>query len=264
VVSDGSFEPAPVPFPLFLQADADRGAQESAKVAVAIGGDVPDGTDVALRLVTLGDAPRIVSTASAAAQAGRMRLVRQFDVAPGTYEVRAAAGQARPGGGGLVSIATCRLVVPDLTRGVLVLTPLVLGDAASAAGRGAGGRPFVFGPTALSPATTSRFERGKDLNVAFRVFNWSADTAKEPDLTAEYTFYQKTGERLVFFNRTKPQRLGADTLGETFDSAAGVLTAGMSVPLEPFPLGEFQLAVRVTDKALGRSEEQRVGFSVVP
>ncbi len=149
-------------------------------------------------------------------------------------------------------------------KGPLAVTPIVLGEAVSVETRKPETRAFAFGPTALVPATSNAFAQNGELHLAFRVFNWKAEPGRKPDLTAEYTFYQQGEKRLTFFNKTKPQRLGSDTLGEAFDPLAGVVTAGMSIPLQAFPFGEFQLKVRVTDNPTGQSAEQRVRFRVSP
>ena len=69
------------------------------------------------------------------------------------------------------------------------------------------------------------------------------------------------GER--YFNRTEPQRFNPDTLGPTFDPAAGQpVLAGQGVPLAGFPEGEYRLSVRVIDLVAGRSLERHVAFTV--
>lgn len=268
VVSAGSLAPAAETVPLVLQADAFRAAGQAIHVTLALGGEVPRGTAVRLRVLspegTAAGPPRVVADATASAQEGRMRLVREFTLGAGDYDVQAAVGHPGTGSGPIAALVKYRLTVPDVWRGPLVVTPIVLGEAVSAAPRTPENRAFVFGPTALTPATSNGFAQGGDLHLAFRVFNWKSESGQKPDLTAEYVFYQQGDKRLTFFNKIKPQRLGADTLGEAFDPAAGVVTAGMSVPLQAFPLGEFQLKVRVTDNPTGQSAEQHVRFVVLP
>jgi hypothetical protein len=268
LVGEANLEPAPVPLPLVLQADAYRGPERTTRVTVILGGDVPAATEVRLRMLgppaTPGAAARPVAEAIASGQSGAMRLVREFTLAPGDYDLVAAVGHARPEGGLRAALLTQRVSVPDVWRGSLAVTPLVLGDAVSEAPRAAGGRSLVFGPTALSPAITDGFPQGGAMHVAYRIFNWKAEPGQKPDLTAEYTFRQQTGKRLLFFNKTKPQKLRADTLAKGFDPAAGVVSAGMSIPLQGFPFGEFQLTVRVTDNATHQSGERQVRFVVVP
>ena len=154
--------------------------------------------------------------------------------------------------------------IPDLWSGPLAVSPLVLADAVSAAPRTPDPRAFTFGPTALTPATSNRFAQSADLHVAFRIYNWTAEPREKPDITVEYVFYQQTARRQNFFNKTKPQRVAGDALGDGFDPAAGLVTAGMSIPLASFPFGEFQLRARITDNRSRQSAEQEVRFTVAP
>jgi hypothetical protein len=170
----------------------------------------------------------------------------------------------RPGGSVMASLARSRLLVDDLWRGALALSPIVLGDAVAAAPASSAGTPFAFGPTALRPATADRFPQGGELHVAFRIFNWTARPEEKPDLQVEYVFHERTPTSAQFFNKVKPQRLNADTLGERFDPAGGVVNAGMSIPLSAFPFSEFQLTVRVTDNRSKRTASQQSRFVVVP
>ena len=58
--------------------------------------------------------------------------------------------------------------------------------------------------------------------------------------------------------------MNAQTLGERFDPASGVVHGGMSVPLAPFPFSEFQLTVRVTDNRTKQTTSQDARFVVAP
>jgi hypothetical protein len=267
-VTAGSLKPAAPAIPLAVQADAFRGPDQTIRVALALSAEIPQRSDIRLRIVTPAGtpagAPRVVADATASGQSGRLRLVREFTLGAGEYEIQAAVGHPRTEGGVIAALAKSRVTIPDVWSGLLAVTPIVLADAVSAAPRTPGTRAFVFGPTAMTPAMSNAFAQNGDLHVAFRVFNWKAEPGKKPDLTAEYTFYQQTDKRLIFFNKIKPQHLGADTLGEAFDPAAGVVTAGMTVPLLPFPYGEFELKVRVTDNATKQSAERQVRFVVSP
>jgi hypothetical protein len=62
----------------------------------------------------------------------------------------------------------------------------------------------------------------------------------------------------------KPQALNAATLGPGFDARTGVLSAGVSVPLEMFPYGRFQMKVRVTDNRSRQAAARQVRFRVSP
>jgi hypothetical protein len=266
VVTAGALAPAEA-LPLFVQADAYRGPGRTTRVAIALAATVPRGTAVRMRISRVGAAPgpsSVIPDATAVSQEGALRLVREFTLSPGEYDVHALVGHPRAAGGFVASLSRLRLTVPDVWMGSLAVTPIVLGESASDTARTPDPRAFIFGPTALTPASRNVFAQDGDLQLAFRVFNWKAEPGQKPDLTAEYTFYQQTARRLAFFNKIKPQKLNADALGEGFDAAPGVVSAGMRVPLQSFPYGEFQVKVRITDNGTRQSAERQARFVVAP
>jgi hypothetical protein len=259
----------PVPdasrIPVLLQADVLRGPEGTARVGIVVGADATQAVDVRLRVSTAAptrDANRVVAEAEGKGTAGPVRLVREFGLAPGEYELEAIVGHPAPGVGVIAAVARARLTVPDIQGGSLAVTPIVAGEAAPSAGQSE--RPFVFGKTALSPAVSPRLPQDGSLSVAFRVYNWTARDQEKPDLTVEYLFYEQGKRGLHFFNKVKPQQLTADTLGTAFDSDAGSVAAGMMIPMAPFTFGDFQLVVRVTDNRNTQSAEQKVAFTVAP
>jgi hypothetical protein len=269
VLSGTSLQPAPGELPVVVQADVLRGAekpQKTARVPVAIGTEVPADATVRLRVVTATGTPRVIGDAQGSGTAGHVRLVHEFIVPPGEYEIQAVVGH-RSAGRLVAAIAKRRLTVPDVWSGPLAVTPVIVGDSALAGDR-KGAQPFTFGAATLSPAVTNRFEQKAEIDIGFRVFNWSADPADpqkaKPDLTVDYAFFEKAGSRTRFFNKMKPQQLAADTLGKTFDAATGMVAAGMRIPLAAFPFGEFDMRVRVTDNRTKQTSEQHIPFRVVP
>jgi hypothetical protein len=272
VVTASSIEPASSNLPVVVQADTLRGTDRTrqiVRVPIAIGANVPASASVRLRIVTAGTAtPRVVGNANGSGPAGQLRLVHDFSLAPGKYEIQAAVGYRQTGSGLIAALAKNSLTVPDVWNTPLAVTPVVIGDGVIPAQR-SGAQPFAFGATTLSPAVQTAFPQQGEIDVAFRVFNWTADPAtpgeSKPDLTVEYAFFQQNGARKrVFFNKMKPQRLTADTLGSTFDFAAGMVAAGMRIPLVAFPYGDFDLRVRVTDNRNSQTTEQNVSFTVAP
>lgn len=265
VTSGSAFEPLTDGEPMFVQADVLRGPDQTIRAAVSLGAQVSQPVVTRARIVAANGTSRaVVSDMSGSSPAGVVRVVNQLALAPGEYELHAA--MAHPGSGGSVvaSLAKSRLVVADLWRSTLALTPLVLGDAVAPAPAASAAGPFTFGPTALRPAAGNRFPQAGDLHVAFRIFSWAAKAGEKPDLLVEYVFHERTPSRAQFFNKVKPQRLNADTLGDRFDPAAGVVNAGMSIPLAPFPFSEFRVTVRVTDNRTKQTASQEAHFVVVP
>lgn len=251
--------------PVIVQADTWPGPDRSIKAAIALGAQVTHPVVTRARIVGGGGQARaVVSEVSGSSPAGVVRAINQLTLKPGEYELQAAVAGRRGDGPTLASLAKSRLVVPDIWRGALAVSPLVLGDAVAAATGSSRGAPFTFGPTALRPAAGDRFPQAGELHVAFRVFNWTAKAEEKPDLTVEYVFYERTPARASFFNKVKPQRLDGDTLGERFDPASAVVNGGMSIPLASFPFGDFTLTVRVTDNRTKQTVSQQTAFTVVP
>ena len=266
VVSGTSLLPVPEDGRLSvrLQADVLKGAERSARVGIVLGAESLQAMAARVlvsRVAAAGAAARLVADAGGAGGAGPLRLVRELSLEPGEYELSAVVGEARQGTG-LVAIAKSRLTVPDIQAGALVLTPIVTGDPAAVQHPAA--TPFVFGQTVLSPAVSSRLSQSGAIGVAFRVYNWSAAAEQKPDLTVEYLFYEQGAKGLHFFNKVKPQQLNESTLGPAFDPSAGVVTAGMRIPLGAFTFGEFQLVAKVTDNRNKQAAEQRIKFTVTP
>jgi hypothetical protein len=267
VVDGATLVPVPEAsrIPVMLQADVLRGPERAARVGIVVGADATQAVDVRLRVSTVapGREPgRVVAEADGSGAAGPMRLVREFSLAPGDYELEAVVGHPAAGVGMIVAVARSRLAVPDVRSGSLAVTPVVAGEATPSSHPA--DRPFIFGKTTLTPAVSPRFAQDGSISVAFRVYNWTAKDEEKPDLTVEYLFYEQGARGLHFFNKVKPQQLTADTLGTAFDPSAGSVAAGMMIPMEPFTFGDFQLVVKVTDNRNDQSVEQKVGFTVAP
>ncbi|HSL23638.1 MAG TPA: hypothetical protein VK886_19055 [Vicinamibacterales bacterium] len=267
VVTGSSLAPEPSAISVALQADVLRGAQNAIRVPVVVGALVTRPAMVRVRIVsTAGGAPRIVDAGSGSAEPGIVRLVRDFTLSPAEYEIHAVVGERR-GDTLVAALAKRQIAVPDIWSAPLAVTPIVIGDSVANRER-AEDKPFIFGPSALTPAISPQFSQNGAMNVAFRVYNWAADStetpeAAKPDVTVEYVFYEQRSNRMTFFNKMKPQRLG-EKLAAGFTPASGMVTAGMMVPLASFPIGDFELRVRVTDNRSKRTAEQRVVFTVGP
>jgi hypothetical protein len=111
--------------PVLLQADVLKGPERSARVGLVVGADVAEAADVRLRVLTASAAKegaRVVADAGAAGTPGPLRLVREFNLSPGDYDVEAVVGYTRPGGDLLVAIGRTRLSVPDIQGGSLAVT----------------------------------------------------------------------------------------------------------------------------------------------
>lgn len=251
-----------------VQADVLRGARAAARdirVPIALGAVVDADARVRLQVVAANAPTRRVAEAEGTLSPQRSRLIHEFTLAPGAYEIHCVVRHRR-GNQEVVSLAKQPLQVADVWNTPLALSPIVLGDGVLQAEAAAG--PFTFGASRLSPARTTQFSRAEEIDLAFRIFNWTRrpDQPQDatPDLTVEYAFFQRNGTKKVFFNKVRPQRVTADTLGRTFDPATGMVASGMRVPLLAFPFGDFELRLRVTDNRSHRTTEQHVRFVVGP
>lgn len=127
-------------------------------------------------------------------------------------------------------------------------------------------QPYTLGTTQIVPSSANKFSKKGELSLVFLIYNAALGADKKPDVSVEYSFYQKlaseaSGEK--FFNKTNPQVFSAKTLPPQFDVALGhQLVAGQSLPLGSFPEGEYRLEIKVTDKLAGKSVTHNVTFVV--
>jgi len=95
------------------------------------------------------------------------------------------------------------------------------------------------------------------LTVVFQMSNYGAPDA---DLTADYAFFRVDGARRLF-NRTDPQHFSDDDLpkpGAWETQAFSIQT----VPLRPFPPGQYELEVTLRDRLTRGTTKATVAFSV--
>lgn len=123
--------------------------------------------------------------------------------------------------------------------------------------------PYTFGGMLrVVPANNSKLKNADDLQVMFWVYG-TQHTAGKPDVEIEYNFHQKTAEGEKYFNKTKPQVLNTSTLPAEFDVTAGHQVLGMlAVPLKSFPVGDYRLEFKITDKISGKTLTQNASFTV--
>ena len=123
--------------------------------------------------------------------------------------------------------------------------------------------PYVFGPMRIVPSPDGKFSKSSELSVIFWIYGAQAASSGKPDVTIEYNFHQKLAEGEKYFNKTAPQQLNAQTLPPEFSTAAGhQLPGSLVVPLASFPVADYRLEIKITDKASGKSVTQNVNFSV--
>ena len=121
----------------------------------------------------------------------------------------------------------------------------------------------VFGAMKIEPSADGKFSKASEFNLVFFVYGAGDAGGGKPNVTLEYSFYQKQAEGEKYFNKTAPQELNGTTLPPDFNVAAGHQVPGMlSIPLSSFPAGDYRLEIKVTDKASSKTLVQNVAFSV--
>lgn len=122
----------------------------------------------------------------------------------------------------------------------------------------------VFGAMKIVPSVDGKFSKTGEFNIVFFVYGAMDAGGGKPNVTLDYSFYVKAnGEAEKYFNKTAPQELNGMTLPPDFNVAAGHQVPGMlSIPLASFPVGDYRLEIKVTDKAANKTVTQNVNFSV--
>ena len=142
-------------------------------------------------------------------------------------------------------------------------------------------RPYVIGQNDITPAADFRFRKDEELIVVFLVYNPTVTPDKKFDIQVEYHFFRRNGpggradtpvpavphpaeqNGEKYFNRTDPQRFNPAIMGAQFDPNAGhPVMAGQGIPLAGFDLGDYRLAIKITDLLSGQSITRDVHFTV--
>jgi hypothetical protein len=194
---------------------------------------------------------------------GSTRAVeRALALPPGEYDVyvglidRAKIKTSGP------AIMRQTVTVPDFWSDQLALSSLILArdvralKAAFAAPQQAE-HPYAFGSAEVIPASGATFTTDEALTVVFQMCNYGAP---DSDVSANYTFYRLDGGRRLF-NRTDTQQFSDADLppAGAWESQA---FASQTVPLQPFPPGQYELEVQVRDRLTRATAKATVVFTV--
>jgi hypothetical protein len=200
-------------------------------------------------------------------------LHRVFMAPAGTYDVYVAYKERAPERNAprnfvpKAGVLKTSVTVPDYYNGELNTSTILVADkvnmlTAPVSMEEARERPFVFGVQELIPATDMEFKKSEELSIFFQVYNAGLDKAGKPDLTLEYEFHRNEGGSEKFFNKTNPQVVNAASLPPQFDPSKFPVPGGITVPLTSFAEGEYRLAIKITDKAAGKTLTRDVKFTV--
>ena len=208
------------------------------------------------------------------------RITRAVALPPGEYELFVAVKErtsaaptvsSTPPIAGPLKNGLLRhpVTAPDFNRPDLQTSSVMLARAVqpvssqlSAAEQVA--NPYVFGPMRIVPSVDGRFAKTSELQLLFWVYGATSVTGGKPDVSIDYSFYQKQPDGTDrYFNKTKPQELNPTTLPPEFNLAAGhQLPGSLIVDLMPFPSGDYRLEIKVTVRPSGKVVTQNVPFTV--
>jgi len=201
-----------------------------------------------------------------------VKLSRVFMATAGTYDVYVAFKERVPekapkGTVAKMGVLKTQVTVPDYYNGELATSTILVADKVNTLSAPLGPeeareRPFVFGNQELPPATDMEFKKSEELSIFFQVYNAGLDSTGKPNLTLEYEFNKIEGTGEKFFNKTNPQVVNAASLPPQFDPTKFPVPGGITVPLGSFAEGQYRLAVKITDKASGKTKNQDVRFTV--
>ena len=203
---------------------------------------------------------------------GDGRVSRAIALKPGEYEVfvtmkeRSPLEPPRNAPPAKVGMLRRDLTVPDFGGTDITTSSVLLGSVEQIATpltpEQQQENPYTFGNMKVVPSVDAKLKKSGELQVLFWVYGTQANAGK-PDVQIDYNFHQKTAEGEKYFNKTAPQVLNASTLPPQFDVAAGhQLPGSLVVPLASFPVGEYRLEIKVTDKISGKTFTQNVAFTV--
>ena len=203
-----------------------------------------------------------------------LKINRFIQAPPGTYDVyiavRDSVGEDGDSGDlseSAILTAVEQIEVPDLINGGLQTSSIIAASSTETlsqplSAEEAQTQPYTFGTLELEPKRDRDYLQSEDeLNLLFYVYNPQLD-GDLPDVTVEFDFYTVNAAGESFFNRTAPQEFNAQTLPAGFDALANGIPSQVAIPLSGFPLSEYRLEIKVTDKVTEQILAHDFVFSV--
>jgi hypothetical protein len=202
------------------------------------------------------------------------KVSRAMAVKPGEYEVFIAVKEATKGKPAKnappakVGLLRQQITVPDFSKPDLATSSIIIANdiqpvTTPLTAQQQQESPYTFGTMTVVPSVEAKLKKAQELQVLFWVYGAETDAANKPDVTIDYSFYQKTADGEKYFNKTAPQALNATTLPPEFSTAAGhQLPGSLVVPLGSFPPGDYRLEIKITDKKSSKTLTQNATFTV--
>ena len=189
-------------------------------------------------------------------------IERALALPPGEYDVFVALIDRERLKTSSALVTRRTIAVPDFWDDRLELSSLILArDVRTLKAPLAGGQqvehPYTFGQAEVVPVAAAAFTQDDALTVVYQICNYGAPDA---DLTADYAFFRTDGTRRLF-NHTNPQAFADADLPPpgAWETAA---FASQTVPLAPFPAGQYELEVSVRDRLTRGTARATVAFTV--
>ncbi|MBI2829295.1 MAG: hypothetical protein HYX77_08510 [Acidobacteria bacterium] len=200
------------------------------------------------------------------------KVSRAIAVKPGEYEVLVAVKEKSPREPqrnqlpAKAGLLRRDLTVPDFNGPELSISSVFIGaveqQLAPLTTEQQQENPYTFGNMRVVPSTDFKLKKSGELQVLFWIYGTQQASGK-PDVQIDFNFHLKTADGEKYFNKTAPQLLNASTLPPQFDVAAGhQLPGSLIVPLVSFPVGDYRLEMKLTDKVSGKTLTYNASFTV--
>jgi hypothetical protein len=201
------------------------------------------------------------------------KVSRGIQLKPGQYEVFIAVKEATVGEPprnappAKVGLLRRDLTVPDFNGPDMATSDIIIASAieplsAPMTREQQQENPYTLGALQIVPAPGGRLKKSGELGIMFWIYGIQHQNGK-PNVVIEYNFHQKVGAEEKYFNKTTPQELNAQTIAPQFDLTMGhQLTSIQQLPLGSFPVGDFRLEIKITDKISGKTLTKNLNFTV--
>jgi GWxTD domain-containing protein len=209
--------------------------------------DRPDGT----RILVVEEPVKLVASGDALYHA------RTLTIPPGSYS--ATFGLAREGKP--ISVVSKPITIQGLDMSSPGVSPLLLSNNIYALTEAQEPTdPFAFGGLKVVPKGDATFKQSEDLWYFFEVRNPGLDTTTNaPKYTMQLTITGTTtdGKPKKMVGPVEPVQM------QELKGVAGHWAVGQALPLATFAPGDYKIALKLTDGALGKTYELVEGFRVV-
>jgi len=197
------------------------------------------------------------------------KFSRAFQAEAGEYDVYLGVKERNPADKNKPKMAVSKqtVSVPDYWTKEFSTSSLVVAEKVGTAAAVLNAdqqreNPYTIGTLQLVPKVGTKFAKTEELAVYFQIYNPALDSAGKPDVVIEGIFYQKNanGEKKIF--NTDPSAMNASTLPAQFDIQKNPLPGGGAWALTSFPVGDFRVEFKITDKVSGQILTRSLAFSV--